>query len=1322
MEYCRYRMLLISLLIGFTVTRAAEPLSFKTYNASDGLSDNTVLCGLRDSYGFLWLGTPNGLNCFDGTNNRVYRNMVDENVTFENNIIVSLMEHNGDIWFGGSFGLYIYHRALNSFTRFSVATKYGVVVSSMVQKMMTARNGLIWICTMGQGVFVYNPKTGALIQISRYGGFISDICQSDDGLIYMATIKGALLVFKPIGTFLRSYSITNFVTDKNKLCVQHAGNEIWCGTDAGLYHLNRQTGVMEKHEAPQWLGSINSIVFYSQRQLLLGTSQGLYSYDLYTRVFTRVDGEGGIPSLSVPVINNLLLDRDGTLWVMTSMGGVNCLARMQSLFDFQTLPTQKPNRKVIAQTFCEVGNGDLWIGTSAGLYYYDHTTRVTKLFAGGQFPYNISSLRLDGDRLWIGTHSAGIRVYNTKTHEVTAYTYSPDKPYTVTSNDINCIYKSRRGTIFIASSWGICRFDRAHGRFMVFPALSSMTEFVDIAEDTRGDIWVASSNRGVYCYTVSKDKWTPYTFDRNDDHSLSSNSLVSIFRDSRGHMWFATKGGGLCRYNARNNNFDRFDSDDNTVYSLQEDNEHFLWMQSDLGMMKIDVRTGRTIHVADNNDLIHGQLLARSSYFTRRGTMLFGTIGGYYYFTPRLLRKPGVSAPVYITSISLPYRSGSQKEIQSLGLDRPLYMLKEIELPYRDNVFTLHFSVPHFTKPGRVIYEYMLKGVDKQWARGAGNAMATYANVSPGEYEFMLRVAESGNTNVSRLVIVILPPWYRTIWAYLFYFALLVAAIHYVYKRVKQSIRLKYISRLNHYREEQEKLMFQSKINFFVNLVHEIRTPLSLISLPLERMQQQKRSDEDKRYLDIIRKNMNYLLDITNQLLDFQKVENSTLCLNKRNSSIKQLLQDTYNQFEGYIDAKGKNFLLQLPEEDVITAIDRDRINKIMMNLMGNALKYTRSKIIISMNTDERFVYVMVSDNGPGVSDAEKEKIFETFYQAQNDKIAAALGTGIGLSYSRMLAKAHDGDLKVKDAEGGGSCFVLTLPIVTIEAGQEREAAKNEEIRQTTEDAFVTDEPNKTSRNFNILLVEDNADLLNMTCESLQKWYHVFKAGDGAEALSVLNRNEVDVIVSDWMMPNMDGNEFCKKVKGNLDYSHIPFILLTAKTTLEAKVEGMNSGADIYLEKPFAIQQLHKQIENLLRLRQSFYARMSALKGEVPNIAANEFGMSQQDLQFVERIQKLLNENIGDEAFSIDSLASELNMSRSSFYRKLKGLTGMTPVDFMKTQRMNRAADLLLMGNPIQNVSMKVGFTSASYFTKCFKQQFGVLPKDYTGRESEEKK
>jgi signal transduction histidine kinase/ligand-binding sensor domain-containing protein/DNA-binding response OmpR family regulator len=1322
MDDCRFKMLLISLLMGFTVMQAAEPLSFKTYNASDGLSDNTVLCGLRDSYGFLWLGTPNGLNCFDGTNNRVYRNMVDENVTFENNIIISLMEHNGDIWFGGSFGLYIYHRALNSFTRFNAATKYGVVISSMVQKIMTARNGLIWICTMGQGVFVYNPKTRALMQISRYGGFISDICQSDDGLIYMASIKGALLVFKPNGTFLRSYSITNFVTDKNKLCVQHAGNEIWCGTDAGLYHLNRQTGTMEKHEAPVWLGSINSIVSYSQHRLLLGTTQGLYSYDLYTRIFTRVDGEGAIPGLSDPVINDLLLDRDGTLWVMTSMGGVNSLAQTQNLFDFQTLPTQKPNQKVIAQTFCEVGNGDLWIGTSVGLYYYDHTTKVTKLFAGGQFPYNVSSLLLDGDSLWIGTQSAGVRVYNTKTHGVKAYTYSPDKPYTVGSNDINCIYKSRKGTIFIASSWGICRFDRAHGRFMVFPALSSMTEFVDIAEDTRGDIWVASSNRGAYCYTVSKDSWTPYTFDRNDDHSLSSNSLVSIFRDSRGQMWFATKGGGLCRYNAKNNNFDRFDSDDNTVYSLQEDNEHFLWVQSDLGVMKINIRTDSIVHVADNNDLVYGQLLARSSYFTHRGTLLFGTIGGYYYFKPSLLRRQGISAPVYITSISLPYRSSSQKEIQSLGLDRPLYMLKEIELPYRDNIFTLHFSVPHFTKSGRVIYEYMLKGVDKQWARGAGNAMATYANVSPGEYEFMLRVAGSDNTNISRLTIVILPPWYRTIWAYLLYVVLLAATCYYIYTRVKQSIRLKYISRMNHYREEQEKRMFQSKINFFVNLVHEIRTPLSLISLPLERMQQQKRTDEDKRYLDIIHKNMNYLLGITNQLLDFQKVENSTLNLNKRNSSIKQLLQDTYNQFEGYIDAKGKDFQLQLPEEDVITAIDRDRMHKILMNLMSNALKYTRSKIVISMKADEQFVHVMVTDDGPGIPDAEKEKIFETFYQAQNDRIAAALGTGIGLSYSRMLAKAHDGDLKVEDAEGGGSCFVLTLPIVTVEANQENESAKNEEIRKIVEDTFVTDEPSSTSRNFNILLVEDNVDLLSMTSDSLQKWYHVLKASDGVEALRVLNNNEVDVIVSDWMMPNMDGNEFCKKVKENLDYSHIPFILLTAKTTLEAKVEGMNSGADIYLEKPFAIQQLHKQIENLLRLRQRFYERMSALKGEVDTIAPNEFGMSQQDLQLVERIQKLLNENIGDETFSIDSLASELNMSRSSFYRKLKGLTGMTPVDFMKTQRMNRAVDLLLKGNPIQDVSVQVGFTSASYFTKCFKQQFGVLPKDYTGQEPKGKK
>jgi signal transduction histidine kinase/DNA-binding response OmpR family regulator len=922
-------------------------------------------------------------------------------------------------------------------------------------------------------------------------------------------------------------------------------------------------------------------------------------------------------------------------------------------------------------------------------------------------------------------------VYNTKTHGVKAYTYSPDKPYTVGSNDIKLHFTNRaRETIFIAFQLGAsAALTALMGGSWFFPALSSMTEFCGYLPKTRGgDIWVASSNRGAYCYTVSKDSWTPYTFrPQRRPFTLQQFAGEHLPRQPVARCGFATKGGGLCRYNARKQTiFDRFDSDDNTVYSLQEDNEHF-----PLGA----VRPGR------NEDKTFGQVVSftwltimtwykascwRALLISRAaGTLLFRNDRRFTIISKTQLVCAGRASLLqfYITSISLPYRSSSQKENKNRwGLDRPLYMLKEIELPYRDNIFHAAFSrSPHFTKSGRVIYEYMLKGVDKQWARGAGNAMATYANVSPGEYEFMLRVSGGGNTNVSRLTIVILPPWYRTIWAYLLYFVLLAATCYYIYKRVRQSIRLKYISRLNHYREEQEKRMFQSKINFFVNLVHEIRTPLSLISLPLERMQQQKRTDEDKRYLDIIHKNMNYLLGITNQLLDFQKVENSTLNLNKRNSSVKQLLQDTYNQFEGYIDAKGKDFQLQLPDEDVITAIDRDRMHKVMMNLMSNALKYTRSKIFISMKADEQFVHVMVTDDGPGVSDAEKEKIFETFYQAQNDKIAAALGTGIGLSYSRMLAKAHDGDLKVEDAEGGGSCFVLTLPIVTVEAKQENESAKNAEIRQIVEDSFVTDEPNVTSRNFNVLLVEDNVDLLSMTCDSLQKWYHVLKASDGVEALRVLNNNEVDVIVSDWMMPNMDGNEFCKRVKENLDYSHIPFILLTAKTTLEAKVEGMNSGADIYLEKPFAIQQLHKQIENLLRLRQRFYERMSALKGEVDTIAPNEFGMSQQDLQFVERIQKLLNENISDETFSIDSLASELNMSRSSFYRKLKGLTGMTPVDFMKTQRMNRAVDLLLKGNPIQDVSVQVGFTSASYFTKCFKQQFGVLPKDYTGQESKEK-
>lgn len=569
------------------------------------------------------------------------------------------------------------------------------------------------------------------------------------------------------------------------------------------------------------------------------------------------------------------------------------------------------------------------------------------------------------------------------------------------------------------------------------------------------------------------------------------------------------------------------------------------------------------------------------------------------------------------------------------------------------------------------------------------------------------------NENTTTLKVVITPPWWRSTFAYFVYVLMLLGWIGWMAWRWNLRVKRKYKRRMEKYQTAKEQEVYKSKISFFINLVHEIRTPLSLIRLPLEKLLEKEREGKDLKYLSVIDKNVNYLLGITNELLDFQKMESGTLHLNLKKSDIKELVSDVYNQFTSPAELKGIDLQLTVPEQELVSTVDRDKLSKILVNLMGNAIKYAHARIDLKLLVTDGGYEIQVNDDGPGIPNEQKQKIFEAFYQLPDDKVATAVGTGIGLAFAKSLAEAHQGDLRLEDNIGGGSSFILSLPVKEWETEKTSDIV---EISPEHADASETISSEYSGKKFTVLLVEDNVDLLNLTRESLAEWFRVLRASNGREALEVLAQENVDVIVSDVMMPEMDGLELCSKVKSEISYSHIPVILLTAKTTLESKVEGLECGADVYVEKPFSVKQLHMQIENLLKLRQSFHKLMVSLAGDTVAVSTTDFAMSQKDCEFIAKIQGVIAEQLADENFSIDTLAEQMNMSRSNFYRKIKALSGMSPNDYLKTLRMNRAAELIMGGTRISEVAVQVGFTSSSYFAKCFKAQYGVLPKEYTGQ------
>ena len=1330
----KFAKILICLLFWIGTLSASPYFSFKKYQVEDGLAHNTVWCALQDSYGFIWLGTSDGLNRYDGRDNKVYRNVLNDKFSLENNFVEALIEVDGNIWVGTNSGLYIYNRATDCFSYFDKTTQYNVYISSEIKKIIKTENGLIWIATLGQGFFIYDPETEVLTQNSVQTSLVWDLCQSDDRKkVYVSSLQKGLLCFDENGKYLRAYEISLEVnsSDSYKVnCIQNIDGEIWIGAGSNLLsHLDERTETIKNYSGSTFnFGAVHCLLKYTDEQLLVGTDNGLYLFNWKTNIFQRMDNPADPRSLSDQTINGMMWDAEGALWVLTNLGGINYMSKQTKRFDYYSpayLFGVSGTGEVVAP-FCENKDGNIWIGTQSGLYFFNAVTRELSPYVIGtkKQKYDIRSLMLDGDHLWIGTYAEGIRVINLRTGAVKAYTHSRGIPNTICSNDVLSIYKGRNGEIYVGTSWGLCCYDPDQDNFITITSVGSMVSVVDIYEDMYNHLWIATSNSGVFSYNTINAHWRHYRHEREDSTTITSNSVITLFEDSKGTMWFGTNGGGLCSFDAKEKKFIEFDPHNTllpnkVIYAIEQDQEGNFWISSNAGIFKINPVTKDHFRQFTVNDGLQGnQFMARSSLKSFEGKLYFGGINGFNVFQPEQFVDNKYIPPVYVTDIRLPYQTDGQEVKKLLQLDKPLYMADKVTLSYKNNTFSIRFVALSFEDPEKNRYSYILRGVDKEWIMNTDNNQASYTNLPPGEYLFEVRGSNNDcqwNENTTSLTVVITPPWWRSTFAYVVYTFILLGWIGWMAWRWNLRIKRKYKRRMEKYQIAKEQEVYKSKISFFVNLVHEIRTPLSLIRLPLENLLEKKHEGKDFEYLSVIDKNVNYLLGITNELLDFQKMESGMLHLSLKKSDIKELVCEVYNQFTSSAELKGIDLQLTVPEQKLFSVVDREKLSKILVNLMGNAIKYASAHIDLQLFVTDGGYEIQVNDDGPGIPDDQKLKIFDPFYQLPGDKVATTVGTGIGLAFSKSLAEAHQGDLRIEDNVGGGSSFILSLPIKEWET---EKITNIVEIHTEYEDTSEVNCSEYSGKKFTVLLVEDNADLLKLTREALLEWFRVLRASNGCEALELLAKENVDVIVSDVMMPEMDGFELCSKVKSEISYSHIPVILLTAKTTLEAKIEGFECGADAYVEKPFSVKQLHMQIENLLKLRQAFHKLMVNLAGDTVAVSTTDFAMSRKDCEFVTKIQGVIAEQLADENFSIDTLAEQMNMSRSNFYRKIKALSGMSPNDYLKTLRMNKAAELIVSGTRISEVAAQVGFTSSSYFAKCFKAQYGVLPKEYTGQAS----
>jgi len=1323
--------------------RGEESYYFRRFGVENGLPQNTVSCILQDKQGFMWFGTKDGLSRYDGYTFKTFKHDKKDKNSIGSNFIWSLyQDENNAIWVGTDAGVYIYHPETERFSDFDLLASDSSTIVANVNDIKCDRNGNLWLTAGWQGIYRYDFKKKELTSFRKEATVNAwCICIDEENRVWIGTHGHGLGCYDQQNNRFESVQIPleseKNVQDDIYRIFQDNYNNLLIGTaNGGIKKIN----LIDKQLQPFSVDGdkrntlfIRDIVRRTDNELWIATESGVYIYNTQKQTVKNLRLEYADPySISDNAIYSIYKDNEGGIWIGTYFGGVNYYPPQYSPFKrFYPMNNVAGLHGKRVREFQQDSYGGIWIGTEdAGLNYFNPANQTFKNFTSngeqGNLAYsNIHGLLADGNKLWIGTFAHGMNVIDIKTQQVVRYYKKTENRNSLCDNNIFSIYKDHSGNLWIGTTNGLNLYNPKSDNFtkIAYPGNSFI---YDIFESHNGILWFASFGAGLFRYNPRNSEWKVFLHRAEDSTSICHNKIISIFEDSKMNLWFTTEGGGISRWNPEKENFTSYTSDDglpnNIVYKILEDNSRQLWLSTNNGLCCFDPdrRTAKTY--TQSNGLPGNPFNYKSGFKTQDGELYFGCLNGFITFNPASFTENKFVPPVIITDFRL-----FNKEIPIGEKNSPLKQsvsnTKEIKLKYNQSSFSIDFAALSYTAPEKNKYAYILYGFENEWTTMSDNHSVTYSNLPPGDYLFQVKGSNSDgiwNEQATSLKISIYPPFYKTELAYFIYFLALFGFALYLFISFKKRIDYRNKRKLELFENEKDKELYHAKIDFFTNIAHEIRTPLSLIKGPLEHILTEKVSEEEQtESLEVISRNTNRLLDLSNQLLDFRRVEERGFRLNYMNTDIKQLIGNIYTRFKPTASQKGLSFELQLPEESVFADVDREAFTKIISNLFTNAIKYGSSQIVLALksgtntgiNTETESFVIQVINDGNIISEEMKEKIFQPFYQL-NDENGNKInpGTGLGLPLARSLAELHKGKLYFSSSAGSLNAFVLELPVKQIYSI----ALQKENINLNIE-PYIEEKTILQGKPV-LLIIEDDDEMIRFLCGRLKQRYHVIKASNGKIALEILEKEEIDLVVTDILMPEMDGLRLCTEIKSNVDYSHIPVIMLTAKVDLKSKIEGLYAGADAYVEKPFSMEHLSAQIFNLLnnrnKLKQAFI--------NSPNQNIGSIALTKADENFLEKAKQIIHKNMSEELFNVDSLSEELHMSRSSLHRKIKGISELTPNDFIQLVRLKKAAELLEEGSyRINEICFLVGFNSSSYFSKSFKKQFGMSPKDFVKKKEQ---
>lgn len=1299
---------------------------FRHYTMNDGLSSNSIRSILQDRRGYIWLGTECGLNCFDGIQVKDYT-LGGSDHPGNNTINAMLEDEEGTIWLATDIGVFSFLPDKEIFQRLNAETEKEITAPSIVYAITQDRDKNLWFATYGQGVLKYNRKNNTLTRfdIPNCSNNVYCVYADSDNLIWAtgnSSYSASVYRLNKSNNHFEEFPVNqrDGKPFSNTLTIfEDSSRSLWLGTKSnGLQRVDRYSGEVATYLSPSsgnGIKHIHSVYEYSPQSLLVGSDDGLSLFHVGTGEHKRFLPEKINPfSLSNQFVYPIIKDREGGIWIGTYYGGVNYISPSNNQFEsFAHTDYANSVCGAVISRFCEDRNGDIWIGSDDGglSCYSPKTGRFTNFMpieSKNSLSYhNVHALCFDGEELWIGTYSGGLNVLNTRTGKFRLYSAS-DHANDLDQNSIYAIFKDRENTMWVASMTGLHLYDRQKDHFIRIKEFGYLT--LDIKQDVQGNLWFATQGKGVFRYNPAKGVWKNYVHSEQE-YSLTGNMVNCIHVDAYGDIWIGTTD-GLCKYNAQKEGFDRVQlaaQNQNICCIIEE--EHQFWITTSKGL--IHYTPDESCRVFTHNDgLQNDQFLPCSGIKASNGKIYIGSINGFSTFYPHRIRPNAFVPPVVLTDLEI---FNKRVQISADGvLSGPLNQLKQLDLSYRDNVFSICYAGLSYCIPQKNEYAYLLEGFDKAWNYVGTQHKATYTNLPAGTYLFKVKASNNDgvwNDTGTQLKIVIHPPFYLATPFKLIYFFLLVFGFALLFRFFIRRTEKKHEAEIAELNRLKEKEMHEAKINFFTMIAHEIRTPVSLIIGPLEKIMTSAsvpippalHSD-----LNVINRNSQRLLFLINQLLDFRKVEREGISLKLEKCLVHELIRTISVRFTPWVTQHGAKFTVEYPDKEVSAFIDREAVTKLISNLLTNAAKYTKDEVVLSCKVAEarNELVLTVSDNGCGIKEEDKERIFQPFYQAADNKP----GTGIGLNIVHTIVKAHHGSIAVQSEADKGASFTVTLPLVydtteypdtTTERTEEYVPEDIITLETTGEDGDVKPA---------MLIVDDNDDMLNFLSDSFTDEYNVFTASDGKEALKELHNNKIVLIVADWMMPNMSGIELCKAVRSDQATSHIPFILLTAKSDIHAKIEGMDCGADAYIEKPFSLQYLRSRIKNLIDLREMLYQKFS----KMPLMPLKSVAVNRADEEFLARMNGIIEGNFFNPDLSIDYLADKLCISRSGLFAKIKTLTNVTPNELIQVVRLKKAAALLAENKyRINEISYMVGFNNPSYFSKCFQKQFGVKPGEF---------